>query len=287
MSFQADERFDRLRDDRSDISSDEDEQDAYVPPKNFEKHRESTDDEEEEGEVEEGDRKKSQHERKSRRDSARSTFANALLKAGTKSTKDSSLDKPIRKSAGLLLETAGRSLLQKSAKSTNKLSSGHHLPMNSQPKSATKLSFGLYGGHLAVDHGSYSKSGGSDSDGDSLGSATAINLLDKPPKKVFSNWGGEFFKKNLDYRANTNKILEKMNLGSSNNGVGQGSTTTTTTSVRKDFSDATSPTLTSFVPGERFKALLSATSRGGPGLESGTGNNTSQAKKTNSFLDYH
>merc|ERR1712088_193898 len=31
-------------------------------------------------------------------------------------------------------------------------------------------------------------------------------------KKVFSNWGGEFFKKNLDYRANTNKILEKMNL---------------------------------------------------------------------------
>ena len=31
-------------------------------------------------------------------------------------------------------------------------------------------------------------------------------------KRVFSNWGGEFFKKNLDYRANTNKILEKMQL---------------------------------------------------------------------------
>ena len=35
-----------------------------------------------------------------------------------------------------------------------------------------------------------------------------------PRQKVFSNWGGEFFKKNLDYRANTNKILEKMNLNS-------------------------------------------------------------------------
>ena len=34
-------------------------------------------------------------------------------------------------------------------------------------------------------------------------------------KKAFSNWGGEFFKKNLDYRANTNKILEKMNLTNS------------------------------------------------------------------------
>ena len=42
-------------------------------------------------------------------------------------------------------------------------------------------------------------------------------------KKVFSNWGGEFFKKNLDYRANTNKILEKMNLnvgGAGGPGVG-------------------------------------------------------------------
>jgi predicted SpoU family rRNA methylase len=31
-------------------------------------------------------------------------------------------------------------------------------------------------------------------------------------KKVFTNWGGDFFKKNLDFRANTNKILEKMQL---------------------------------------------------------------------------
>jgi hypothetical protein len=29
---------------------------------------------------------------------------------------------------------------------------------------------------------------------------------------VFTNWGGDFFKKNLDFRANTNKILEKMQL---------------------------------------------------------------------------
>ena len=35
---------------------------------------------------------------------------------------------------------------------------------------------------------------------------------------MFSNWGGEFFKKNLDYRANTNKILEKMNLSNKSNG---------------------------------------------------------------------
>ena len=33
---------------------------------------------------------------------------------------------------------------------------------------------------------------------------------DEASKKVFSNWGGDFFKKNLDYRANTNRILEKL-----------------------------------------------------------------------------
>ena len=27
---------------------------------------------------------------------------------------------------------------------------------------------------------------------------------------MFSNWGGDFFKKNLDFRANTNRILEKL-----------------------------------------------------------------------------
>jgi hypothetical protein len=43
------------------------------------------------------------------------TFSNALLKAGTKSTKDATLDKPVRKMPGLLLETAGRSLMQKRA----------------------------------------------------------------------------------------------------------------------------------------------------------------------------
>ena len=41
-------------------------------------------------------------------------------------------------------------------------------------------------------------------------STTASNT-----KRVFSNWGGAFFKKNLDYRANTNKILEKMTMASS------------------------------------------------------------------------
>ena len=40
-------------------------------------------------------------------------IANALLKVGTKSIKDASLDKPVRKSPGLLLESAGRSLLQR------------------------------------------------------------------------------------------------------------------------------------------------------------------------------
>ena len=35
---------------------------------------------------------------------------------------------------------------------------------------------------------------------------------DQSTKRIFSNWGGEFFKKNLDFRANTNKILEKMQL---------------------------------------------------------------------------
>ena len=43
-------------------------------------------------------------------------------------------------------------------------------------------------------------------------STQCFKLYSYIAKKAFSNWGGEFFKKNLDYRANTNKILEKMNL---------------------------------------------------------------------------
>jgi hypothetical protein len=78
-----------------------------------------------------------------------------------------------------------------------------------------------------MDHG-YNKPsptsvGGSDAEADghahasSSASAQSISSGDEgrsgsPTKKVFTNWGGEFFKKNLDYRANTNKILEKMNL---------------------------------------------------------------------------
>ena len=53
-----------------------------------------------------------------------------------------------------------------------------------------------------------------------------LSLLspDKPDsstKRIFSNWGGEFFKKNLDYRANTNKILEKMQLAKPGQELGQ------------------------------------------------------------------
>ena len=52
-----------------------------------------------------------------------------------------------------------------------------------------------------------------------------------PRQKVFSNWGGEFFKKNLDYRANTNKILEKMNLNNkASNGDSAGSATSSSSS---------------------------------------------------------
>ena len=54
-----------------------------------------------------------------------------------------------------------------------------------------------------------------DSNDDSPRSKTTS---DSARQKVFSNWGGEFFKKNLDYRANTNKILEKMNLSNKSNG---------------------------------------------------------------------
>jgi hypothetical protein len=42
-------------------------------------------------------------------------------------------------------------------------------------------------------------------------------------KRVFSNWGGDFFKKNLDHRANTNKILEKMGLNANATAAAAGS----------------------------------------------------------------
>ncbi len=63
---------------------------------------------------------------------SRTNFTNALLKVGTKSTKDVSLDKPVRKGPGLLLEAAGRSLLQKASGGSS--SSSHH--------AGSSLSFG-------------------------------------------------------------------------------------------------------------------------------------------------
>jgi len=199
------------------------------------------------------------------------SFANALLRVGTKSTKDSTLDKPVQRKPGRLLETAGRSLLQKRASITaptlsSSIASSHssfgrlkeggsglmstnNTVFNSLSISSNKLSlsFGLYGGHLSVDHGGTLKQISTISEGDEEGRGSTRNIggcfsqaissdpmlphvtqddengaiVDKSAekrqqpcftKKVFSNWGGEFFKKNLDYRANTNKILEKMNL---------------------------------------------------------------------------
>ena len=89
------------------------------------------------------------------------------MKAGTKSTKDSSLDKPVRKGPGLLLEAAGRSLLNKAgggstlnykSGGSSILSGGATCGGLSFGLASSKISFGLYGGHLPVDHGSYTKS---------------------------------------------------------------------------------------------------------------------------------
>ena len=104
------------------------------------------------------------------KEKSRTNFTNALLKVGTKSTKDSSLDKPVRKGPGLLLEAAGRSLLQKASagqtgnksgsssnSSSNLLSGGATIGGLSFGLASSKISFGLYGGHLPVDHGEYTK----------------------------------------------------------------------------------------------------------------------------------
>merc|ERR1719474_984165 len=104
------------------------------------------------------------------KEKSRTNFTNALLKVGTKSTKDSSLDKPVRKGPGLLLEAAGRSLLQKASagqtgnksgsssnSSSNLLSGGATIGGLSFGLASSKISFGLYGAHLPVDHGEYTK----------------------------------------------------------------------------------------------------------------------------------
>lgn len=199
---------------------------------------------------------------------AKSNFANALLRAGVKSTKDATLDKPMQKKPGSLLDTAGRSLMQRGKAAGNlAAATGAAAGRTSSTFDSLlgvgggvgaieggKLSFGLWTGSLSMDHGSYSKpprgacdddyvrrsgaaraaeraaaaeqsdsaaaahSGGAVDDADADGSAAAAAV--KPVRKVFSNWGGEFFKKNLDYRANTNKILEKMNMIKDGGGLG-------------------------------------------------------------------
>ena len=114
--------------------------------------------------------------------------------------------------------------------------------------------------------------------------------------RVFSNWGGEFFKKNLDYRANTNKILEKMNLikeqpggsastASSNNEtsrMGQpSSSSSSTASSTGGGGGGLSAGVGSFVPGSKFAALLG----GGPSSGGSTFNNTSILNKQRSPYD--
>ena len=269
----------------SDISSDEDEIDEYVPSKKELKTTKADDDED--SEQEDGEKEEFDLDEKPLKKTAKKSFAQALLKGGTKQvTKDPNLtEKPARKSPGRLLETAGRSLLNKSG-------GGSMLGSLSNSEGGNKLSFSLYGGHLPVDHGGYNKPSSADSDGDLAGGGSGDAGNKPATSRVFSNWGGEFFKKNLDYRANTNKILEKMNLGKdggANSGAGAASGAGAgNNSLGSNGSSAlsTGTVMTSFVPSERFKALLG----GGPAnnsvkrnLESDA-NSPSKKLKPNSFF---
>ena len=150
----------------------------------------------------------------------RTAFSNALIRAGTKSTKDSSLEKEkqksikeilsekpvVRKTPGLLLQSAGKGLLNRTkevAKEDNK----EDEPILSRGSSG--ISFGLWGGHLPVEPSIISTSLSSAYD-DKPFTNLSKEKKEEATKKVFSNWGGDFFKKNLDFRANTNRILEKL-----------------------------------------------------------------------------
>ena len=265
---------------------------------------------------------------------------NALLKVGTKSIKDVSLDKPVRKSPGLLLESAGRSLLQRRSipgDSDNNTSNGVGQGGLSFGLCSAKISFGLYGGHLDIGQSGQSASGSdsepsvpskneSDSEkqhivstnytskngsNETYSHSKAINEVSSPTRnlsfstlsnknytsstakisvtsplskfgqlsgtkivigntnedtqntqnspqkqKAFSNWGGEFFKKNLDYRANTNKILEKMNL--TNSVPSQNTSNTTSNNTYTNYKKETplSPTSSN---GENFKTMFTPT----------------------------
>lgn len=167
---------------------------------------------------------------------AKTNFTNALIKAGSKSTKDSTLEKEkqktlkelmierpiVRKTPGLLLQTAGKGLLNKTKDLKKENGEADLISLN--PSSG--ISFGLWGGHLPVDQSTVSNSLSSGFD-DKPFSLLSKDKKAEATKKVFSNWGGDFFKKNLDFRANTNKILEKMQLSKSGvgdlNGTGNGS----------------------------------------------------------------
>lgn len=299
-----------MADPPSDLSSDEDEIDEYIPDRKELKKIESDEEFEKAEEGLEEDLKPLAQKKKEKGNN----FANALLKVGTKSTKDVSLDKPVRKSPGRLLETAGRSLLQKTSSNSGGGSALFKLggaSLLSKGENTNKLSFGLYGGHLPVDHGGFAKSkGGQNSDGDSQAS-TEPDDAEKPSKsKVFTNWGGEFFKKNLDYRANTNKILEKMNLirdGGGGAGGAMGGNTVSggnnsgssglkdlsqnggiNSSLNSNPSGLTSSSISSFIPGERFKALLaggnsSASSLKRP-IDKDSSGTSPKKLKSNSFL---
>lgn len=228
----------------------------------------------------------------------KSTFSNALLRAGTKSTKDATLDKPIRKMPGLLLEAAGRSLMQKRASASEDGSGDSAKPIGiTFGLASSKISFGLYEGHLPIDHASYTKSSG-DSESDSerndpIRASDSIKSTDSATgtisvlggastKKVFSNWGGEFFKKNLDYRANTNKILEKMNLNLSVGSNNSGSASAVVAAAATKTSNGDS------VVAERFKSSLIGGPKLGltgsaglkrPSVDSISSNEASPAKK--------
>jgi len=166
--------------------------------------------------------------------SAKTNFTNALIKAGSKSTKDSTLEKEkqktlkelmiekpiVRKTPGLLLQTAGTGLLNKAKDLKKESGEADLISLNS----SSGISFGLWGGHLPVDQSTVSNSLSSGFD-DKPFSLLSKDKKAEATKKVFSNWGGDFFKKNLDFRANTNKILEKMQLSKSSdlNGTSAGS----------------------------------------------------------------
>ena len=165
----------------------------------------------------------------------RTIFSNALIRAGTKSTKDSSLEKEkqksikeivekpvVRKTPGLLLQSAGVGLLNKAKEKESPEETGDGLSTElSSFRRGSGISFGLWGGHLPVEQSIISSSLSSNYD-DKPGDALLIeDKKAESAKKVFSNWGGDFFKKNLDFRANTNRILEKLtkSAGDEGNGV--------------------------------------------------------------------